>query len=497
MKRALEYLLFFLALAVFLYLARGKFEAFFYNQGNGYSSRGFYRQAVNSYENALKINPQSWLSRLALADAYRDVRDYQRAADEYVKVLESNPLCQKAYQSLSEIYSRQGLHPEAMAVIVRGQEKIPGDPKIRKLAQESCYAFIVSTLDQCADLFLKGRSQDAISVLKETLEYCPDFAIAQYTLGYYYSRIRDYENARASLEKAILLDPQFHHAYKLLSEVYFKKGDFEKELFYAKKAIELNNNDASLYNDLGLALMHLERYPEALDYLKKAVSLDPDNPDYAYSLGSVYRDNKMPYQAIAEYNRLNVLKSDYPNLHNDLGDIYDILGDVRQASLEYSKEERYCRQAILNSPGNPILLNNYAYALNGLGESGKAKKIIEEVISAHPAYRQAYITLSRINDKMQDAGSALKAMEKAKSLSAGEDFIDEEISRLNKRLAVKEKPAPGPEEDTIYLKNGRQIRGKVKKEYPDKVVIEVVLGSSVGEVVFYRDSIGRMEKARH
>ncbi|MFA5350774.1 MAG: tetratricopeptide repeat protein [Candidatus Omnitrophota bacterium] len=493
MKKIIEYLLLLVVLVIFLYLARGKLEAFFYNQGNDYSGRALYKEAIESYENALKINPQSWLAHMGLAEAYRDSQDYDKAADEYNKVLSIDPLCVKAYKSLAEMYSQKGNHAEALSVISRARNNTPNNPDVIQSSQECCYAFVVSTLNKSTELLLADKSTEAISLLKEALKSCPDFAVAQYTLGYYYFCVKDYDNAEASLKKTLLIDPQFHYAHKLLSQVYFKKGDFKKELSFAKDALALNNNDAAIYNDLGLALMHLERYAEAIAYLKKAVSLEPDNADYIYSLGSLYRDNKMFNQAISEYSKLIVLKNDYPNLHNDLADIYYALDNRAQAVLEYQKEARYCQQELRNNPDNPVLLNNYAHALNGIGESEKAREIIKGVIDSYPRYRQAYLTLSKINEKMQNTDLALKALEKAKQLSTGEDFIDNEISRLDKQSLPKVKTY-SEQKDVIYLKNGRHLQAKIIKEYPDKVVLEVWLGSSRGEVIFYRDAIERIEK---
>lgn len=188
-----------------------------------------------------------------------------------------------------------------------------------------------------------------------------------------------------------------------------------------------------------------------------------------------------------------VLKNDYPNLHNDLADIYNILGNRGQAVLEYQKEARFCQQELETDPDNPELLNNYAHALNALGESEEARKIIEGVIKSYPRYRQAYLTLSKIYEKTQNAPLALKALEKAKQLSTGEDFIDNEISRLNKEFLPKAK-IQAEQKDRIYLKNGRQLQAKIIKEYPDKIVLEMWLGSSRGEVIFYRDAIERIEK---
>ena len=496
MKKIMKFLLLFMVLAVFLYLVRGKLEAFFYNQGNDYFEHSLYSKAIESYGNAIKVNPQLWMAHLGLAEAYRESQNYDLAADEYNKALDINPLCVKAYQFLAEMYSQKGSHIEALSVISQARGRIPNDLKISQAAQECCYDYIVSTLSKSTELFLVNKNAEAISLLKTTLKSCPDFVVAQYTLGYYYFCAKDYNNAETSLKNALSIDPKFHYAYKLLSQIYFEKGNFEKELSSAREAFILNNNDASICNDLGLALMHLERYGEAITYLKKAVSLEPNNTDYIYSLGSVYRDNKMFNQAISEYNKLNVLKNDYSNLHNDLADIYDNLGNRAQAILEYQKEARYCQRDLENNPANPVLLNNYAYALNALGESGKAKEIIESVVSSYPGYRQAYLTLSRIHEKMQNADLALMALGKAKQLSTGEDFINNEISRLNKQSLPKAK-AYLEQKDKIYLKNGHQLQAKIIKEYPDKVVLEVWLGSSRGEVIFYRDAIERIEKARN
>lgn len=280
---------------------------------------------------------------------------------------------------------------------------------------------------------LAQKNKEAISLLENALLLCPGSALAYYTLGYYYLASQDYNNAEMNLNKSIAIDPQFRYAYKLLSDIYLKRRDIEKAVLYAQKAVSLDGSDASSCNDLGLLLMRLERYAEALPYLQKAVSLAPENVDYLYSLASIYRDNKMLSQAIEGYSKVNLLKSDYPNLHNDLADIYVVLGSPAQALVEYRQEAKYCREKLKNSPADPILLNNYAYALNGAGESSRAQEIAEGLVSAYPRYRQTYLTMSKIYEKMDKHDLALNSLEKARQLSSGESFIDDEIARLNKR----------------------------------------------------------------
>ena len=96
MKKIIESLLFLAVLAVFLYLAWGKLGAFFYNQGNKYFEQSLYAKAIESYGNAVKINGQSTIAHLGLAEAYRENQNYDQAVVEYNKVLSLDPLSVKA-----------------------------------------------------------------------------------------------------------------------------------------------------------------------------------------------------------------------------------------------------------------------------------------------------------------------------------------------------------------------------------------------------------------
>jgi len=495
MKKAIEYLLLLVLLAIFIFLVWSKLGKFFCDQGDRYLESSSYKEAINSYGKAVRINPGLWSAHLGLAEAYRESGDYDGAIREYKITININPVSVKAYDSLAYLYSQNAKFEEALKTLSQAEEKIPGDQTLKDSREHCCFLYFADALTKSTELFLAQNNKEAIPVLKNVFSSCPGNALAYYTLGYYYFSEQDYSNAETNLNKAIAIDPDFYYAYKVLADLYFEQKDTGKALFYAQKAVSLGSKDASNYNDLGLLLMRLERYGEAAAYLKKAVSLDPNNADYIYSLGSVYRDNKMFDQAISEYNKIRVLKNDYPNLHNDLADIYVNLGRNKEAISEYQQEIKYCREKLKSFPNDPVALNNYAYALNGINEPGKAQEVAERLVSLYPRYREAYLTLSRIYEKMNKHALALKTLEKAKQLSGAEKFINDALSRLREQSLIGIKAHPQGR-DWVYLKNGRKIQGRIKKEQQDKVILEVWLGSTQGELIFYRDSIERIEKAK-
>ncbi|MHB8155421.1 MAG: tetratricopeptide repeat protein [Candidatus Omnitrophota bacterium] len=430
MKKVITYLLFVILFGVFIFLSWSKLGAYFCNQGNYYFEQQFYKKAAVSYENSIRVNPRAWKAYLGLAEVYLESKDYQRSAQEYKKVLKINPSCSRAYASLSYIYDLQGNYEEALQVLARGQQENPADERIKQSLESCCSSYLANTLNKSTELFLAQKAKAAISRLENVLTQCPGNAFAYYTLGYYYFSSQDYANAKINLHKCITRNSDFHYAYKLFSDIYLKEGNVDQAVFYAQKVVAHDNQGASGYHELGLLLMRLERYAEALLYLKKAVSLAPDKIEYAYSLASVYRDAKMFDQAIAEYRRVSELKDDYPNLHNDLADIYTVLNMPNQALVEYQKEVQYGQEKIKVDSNDPIGLNNYAYALNGAGKSLQAQVVAEKLISAYPRYRQAYLTMSKIYGKMKKPDLALASLEKAKQLSSGESFIDDEIFKL-------------------------------------------------------------------
>lgn len=492
MKKIISYLLFVILFIVFIFLAWYKLGVFFCNRGNYYFELQAYEKAAVYYKKAVKINPKAWTAYLGLADTYKEEKKYPAAVQEYEKVLKINPSFSRAYEFLADIYYQQGNYQQAQEVLLKGQKENPEDNKIKDSLKSNCFAYFSDTLAKSTELFMSNKNQEAIAILDEVLKICPGNALAYYTLGYYYLFSQDYNNAEMNLNKSLEIDPQFYYSYKLLSDICLKRGNIEKAIFFAQKVIDLNNTDASAYHNLGLLLMLLERYSQALPYLQKALILASDNADYAYSLASVYRDNKMYNQAIEIYKKLSKLNNDYPNMHNDLADIYTILNDPYQALLEYRKEMQNCQVKIKHSPNDPVALNDYAYALNGVGQSKEAGQIAEKLIISYPKYRQAYITLSKIYQKTGRNDLAIENLEKAKKLSPGTNFIDNEI------FIVRNNPAAGKtyakEKDSIYLRNGRKIKGRIKREDADKVILEVWLGSTPGELTFYRDTIERIEK---
>lgn len=70
--------------------------------------------AIEVYQKKLKKNPQDHSTRLKLAEAYTQKKDWRNAEREYRKILGAMPKASNARVGLAKVYARQGLRSKAV-----------------------------------------------------------------------------------------------------------------------------------------------------------------------------------------------------------------------------------------------------------------------------------------------------------------------------------------------------------------------------------------------
>lgn len=489
MKKNIEIFILVISLAVFVYFGRNKIAVIYSNWGVDYSERDEYDKAINYFKISLRIDPSLSLTHYSLAKVYELKELINEAIGEYKETIRLSPKLTDAYTALARLYLNQGMYQDAITLLKQAENKAQDSQKIKEFGDSVIFEYLSKRTNESVDAYIDGNKTKAYNILDEVLKDDPNYKYAYCILGYYYSLEEKYADAENYLKEAIRIDPKYWEAYKVIGDIYFKKKDYEKADNEYKKALIINSQDSNFYNELGLKFMAMERYEQAVWYLQKAVELAPDNINTRYSLASIYRDAHQFDNAIAEYNKVNSSRPDYPNIHNDMGDIYKNQNKDQQAAQEYQKEVEYCNAKLAKNPKDAVSMVYMAGAYNELGESAKAKQLIERALSIRPDYKQAYITLSKINDKLGRIGDALSALNKANTLSKS-SYIDEDLVKIKKEFINMTKDKVKLElEDIIYLKNGRRLKGKIKFKAEDRVVIEVLAGNSKGTVTLRPEEI--------
>lgn len=95
-----------------------------------------------------------------------------------------------------------------------------------------------------------------------------------------YWLMKNYEQAKETLEYALKLSENDDFLYSQLAKISFVRGDLKQAEQNYLRSIDLNNQNSANYFDLGWIYLQLEDLPRALDVAKKAVKLEENNPKY-------------------------------------------------------------------------------------------------------------------------------------------------------------------------------------------------------------------------
>src|SRR5574337_261477 len=105
---------------------------------------------------------------------------------------------------------------------------------------------------------------------------------AHLTLGSFYARAGQADEAEAEYKTALNIVPEFAPAAINLADLDRERGRDAEGESVLRTALALSPNDAGLHYALGLALIRQKKYGDALGELKQAAELAPDDPHDAY-----------------------------------------------------------------------------------------------------------------------------------------------------------------------------------------------------------------------
>jgi len=191
-----------------------------YNMGNYYLDRGDFKQAVASYETALKIEPRGVLVMVNEAMAYARMGDNGKANDALQKALTIGPENAAANFNMGLLKAEQN---DSAAAEKHLRTALTADPQMAQAAYNLCV------------ILSKDRLDEAIGLCRKAAELRPDQARYAYTLAFYQQQKGDLIGAASTLNDLIALQPANPDAYLLLGGIYEKQGKkAEAEKVYKK-----------------------------------------------------------------------------------------------------------------------------------------------------------------------------------------------------------------------------------------------------------------------
>ncbi len=232
-------------------------------------SQHLYDDATNSFEDALKLHPESATAqsgevRAAVANALEEgsAGNQDRALSCLVRARKLVPDSVELLTDLGIQADSMQLYKDADAALNRAHALAPENAK-------TLYALAHTELDE-------QKMGEAEVHLRAYLAIEPDDATAHYGLGHLLHMISKEDESELELEKSIALQPRQTESYYDLGNIELDRLENEEAMKNFSIVLKADPNHGGALTGMGLIAYRSKNYGLADTYLSKAVLYAPD-----------------------------------------------------------------------------------------------------------------------------------------------------------------------------------------------------------------------------
>lgn len=306
---------------------------------------------------------------------------------------------------------------------------------------------VSAVFQRASEAMQRGDLNGAGEGFEAATKASPSFAEAHFNLGLVREEQGRFEDAVASLQKALSLKPRLHGANLFLGIVYYRMNRFQPALAAVSKETVAYPKDASAWMWQGVIELAMDSPEEAASALDKAAALAPNDVDVLYHRGQAHllvsknsyakmfkvdprswrvhqvlaqanSEADRPLDAIVEYKEAIKLAPTQPGLHEELGSEYRGAGKPLEAEAEFQRELEI-------NPHNALARYKLGVLAIDRGDGARAIDLIETALKQKAGFKHADYNLGRAEMlEGQDEG-ALVHLQKASTTETDPEVLQQ------------------------------------------------------------------------
>jgi tetratricopeptide (TPR) repeat protein len=348
--------------------------------------QGNHTQAVELIGRAVVLRPGVAAFHANLAEAFRALGQFERAAGCCRAALRLSPDYPEALCNLGMALQGLARHDEAVSVFRRALDRRPD--------------FALAHNNLGVSLRELGRPDEALRHFRQAVELAPANPAAHTNLGQMLLDRGQAGEALPHCREAVRLQPDLAVLHHNLGNVLRQLGHFGEARAAYLEALRLNPDLALAHAHLGLVLQQEGRLGDALPWLEQATLLEPNNPAFWHSLGELHVEREAPTGAIPCWQRVLALAPETASAHLSLGRALHEDGQLDEAGQHY-------REAVRLLPGSAAARLEMGWLHEELGELKEAEASFREALRLQPGYALPHARLATLlRGKLPDADRA-------------------------------------------------------------------------------------------
>jgi putative PEP-CTERM system TPR-repeat lipoprotein len=419
-------------------------------KGGLFQARGNIAEARAAYEKALALRPGFLSATINLARMDLAAHNVRTARGRFDQLLAQDPQNAEALLAYAGVLQTSGAKPaEVLAMIERAANAAPGQlaPKLalvrfhlmqhdtgkaKGIAQQTVAAWPADprALEALARTqAAAGDMQQASATVNTLAAQLPGSPAPHLLLAELQLHAKNTAGAEQSLHKAVSIKPDDPNAQRQLIGFLASKKDFDGALRLARAMQKQQNNAVLGYGLEGNIQIAAGRVPEAITALRKA---------YA---GSASADLVIRLHALltrggqsAEADRL--VADWFRKVPGDTV-VRAYLAERTLGARRYAESVRLYKELVALTPGNPLILNNLAWAA-WQSQDPQAQSYAEQALRIAPDHPAILDTLGMIQIGRGDGKAGIANIERAVELAPDQLGIHLNLVRAYVKLGRKE-----------------------------------------------------------
>ncbi len=292
---------------------------------------GRWDEAVQSYEQAIRLNPGDVDAQVNRSVALIRLQRFEEALDACDRALKLQPNSANGHSNRGMVLRQLGRLDAALAAYDMAMRFQPDSPEIQY---------------NRANLMLdREQYLDAVTAYDGAIALRPGYAAAHSNRGNALKALERHFDALASYDAAIAAEPGFAEAHSNRGLVLLGLKRVDEALEACTQAAILQPGVAEVHYNLGTILQDQNRLDDAVACYDRAVAIDPTHVRGHGNRGTALQSLLRLDEALASYDRVVALKPDDAAGHVDRGNVLQ-----QQLRLEEAVDA-YGRAIALN-PGH-------------------------------------------------------------------------------------------------------------------------------------------------
>ncbi|HUN55491.1 MAG TPA: tetratricopeptide repeat protein [Smithella sp.] len=378
--------------------------------GLSMAEKGLWAQAAQSYHEAVRLEPDDYLVRFKLAEAYENGNMINSAIDEYKYIAAHSKEAGRALLALGNTCLKQKKYDEAAKYYNEVLEKQPRNA--------------VAYANLAAAYAGMGKWSEELDNLKKAVSISPREPAIHFNLGAAYERRKMNAEAIREYEYVLKINPADADALERLADMAFKNKQFDQAVKYYEKLKIRFPQKASIYANLGFAYGELKNYAISVQAYEKAIKYGAKDSNIHYNLAYTFDKLGMEKQAIAEYEKTFPLTKQ----------VLSILAHYYLKEKNYVTAIKYYKKIMELEPKKASSYESLGYAYAASGNWDTAIKNYRIALRYDREDDELYANLGEAYERKGLYPEALKAYDNAYALNPESAKAAKRIPRLKIKL---------------------------------------------------------------